>query len=114
MAGLLGIGGGIIAVPLLQRICKLPLRQCIATTAAMMVITATIGSIRKNYSLAHLHEVPPDSWKDSLMIAAFLAPTAMLGGLMGGKFTHVLPLTWVRVAFILLMSWASLNMLGVL
>jgi uncharacterized protein len=114
MAGLLGIGGGIIAVPLLQRVCRLPLRQCIATTAALMVITATIGSIRKNYTLADLPELSPDSWKDSLTIAAFLAPTAMLGGLFGGKLTHVLPLTWVRVAFILLMSWASLQMLGVL
>jgi uncharacterized membrane protein YfcA len=114
MAGLLGIGGGIIAVPLLQRVCRLPLRQCIATTAALMVITATIGSIRKNSTLSHLPELSPDSWKDSLTIAAFLVPTAVLGGLFGGKLTHALPLNWVRVAFILLMTWASLNMLGVL
>ncbi|MCI0631288.1 MAG: sulfite exporter TauE/SafE family protein [Phycisphaerales bacterium] len=116
MAGLLGIGGGIIAVPLLQRVCRLPLRQCIATTAAMMVITATIGSIRKNYTLSGLVEpgIGPDSWRQSLMIAAVLAPTAVIGGLVGGKLTHVLPLNWVRVAFILLMSWASLNMLGII
>jgi uncharacterized membrane protein YfcA len=116
MAGLLGIGGGIVAVPLLQRICRLPLRQCIATTAALMVITATIGSIVKNATLVQLTDQPgitPQSWKDSLLIAACLAPTAMLGGLFGGKLTHALPLAWVRVAFIVLMSWASLNMLGV-
>jgi uncharacterized protein len=117
MAGLLGIGGGIVAVPLLQRACKLPLRQCIATTAAVMCVTATIGAIRKNYTLIYLTDQPgidANSWKESLLIAACLAPTAVIGGLLGGRLTHALPLSWVRVAFILLMSWASLNMLGVL
>ena len=117
MAGLLGIGGGIIAVPLLQRACKLPLRQCIATTAAVMCVTAAIGAIRKNYTLIYLTDqagIDANSWKESLLIAACLAPTAVLGGLLGGRLTHALPLNWVRVAFILLMSWASLNMLGVL
>jgi len=118
VAGLLGVGGGIIAVPLLQRICKLPLRQCIATTAAYMCFTATVGAIRKNLTLAELTDSAGVSlgldWHKSLAIAAFLAPTAVLGGLFGGKLTHALPLTWVRVAFIVLMLWASLDMLGVL
>src|SRR6185503_12750298 len=54
MAGLLGIGGGNIAVPLLQKLCRLPLRQCIATTAAFMCISASIGAVRKNLTLGHL------------------------------------------------------------
>lgn len=115
-AGLLGVGGGIIAVPLLQRICRLPLRQCIATTAAFMIFSATIGAIRKNATLhAVLDAVSSDaamSWHDSVRIAAVLAPTAVIGGLIGGRLTHALPLAWVRVAFILLMTWASAQMLG--
>jgi len=117
VAGLLGVGGGIIAVPLLQRICKLPLRQCIATTAAFMCFTATVGAIRKNLTLPSLVGADGVSlgldWHDSVLIASFLAPTAVLGGLFGGKLTHALPLTWVRIAFTLLMTWASLDMLGV-
>jgi hypothetical protein len=115
-AGLLGVGGGIIAVPLLQRACKLPLRQCIATTAAFMCISASIGAIHKNATLARLTDdlgIHVGTWKESLTIAAVLAPTAVLGGLVGGRLTHVLPLSWVRVAFILLMTWASARMLGI-
>jgi uncharacterized protein len=114
MAGLLGIGGGNVAVPLLQRFSRLPLRQCIATTAAFMCVTASIGAVRKNLTLSHLldaHGVPLDP-RESLRIAAILAPTAVLGGLLGGRLTHALPLNAVRVAFILLLVWASAEMLG--
>ena len=109
-AGLLGIGGGNIAVPLLQRFASLPLRQCIATTAAFMCVSASIGAVRKNLALSTLNLGL--SWQQSLAIAAFLAPTAVLGGLIGGRLTHALPLTWVRVAFILLLLWAGIDMLG--
>jgi uncharacterized membrane protein YfcA len=114
-AGLLGIGGGGIAVPLLQRVCNLPLRQCIATSTAVMCITAVIGAVRKNMALAGLAGVDGATLdpRDSLLIAACLAPTAVLGGMLGATATHRMPLAWVRVAFILLMSWASLNMLDV-
>jgi uncharacterized membrane protein YfcA len=118
VAGLLGVGGGIVAVPLLQRVCRLPLRQCIATTAAFMCISASIGAIRKNITLAMLTDASGESlgldpW-DSVMIAAALAPTAVIGGLFGGRLTHILPLNVVRAAFILLMAWASANMLDLM
>jgi uncharacterized membrane protein YfcA len=115
MAGLLGIGGGNIAVPLLQRIAQLPLRQCIATTAAFMCVSASAGAIMKNASLSHLSNDAGVnlglSWIESVKIAAVLAPTAIVGGLIGGKLTHTLPLKLVRVAFILLLTWACLDML---
>lgn len=116
MAGLLGIGGGNIAVPLLQRLANLPLRQCIATAAAFMCISASIGAIRKNMSLHQLTDAAgmPLDWQESVQIAAFIAPTAVLGGFIGAKLTHILPLHWVRMAFILLLIWACLDMLDVL
>jgi uncharacterized protein len=107
-AGLLGVGGGIVAVPLLQKLCRLPLRQCIATTAACMCVSATFGAIRKNLTLPTLGLDP----MESLQIAAFLAPTAIIGGLIGGRLLHALPLTAVRVAFILLLVWSSIELLG--
>lgn len=110
MAGFLGIGGGVIAVPLLQRICNLPLRQCIATSSAVMCITAVLGAARKNMTLAQ-HGLPV---KESLIIAACVAPTAILGGLLGARLTHVMPLTLIRGVFVLLLTWASFEMLGLL
>ena len=114
-AGLLGIGGGTLAVPLLQRVCRLPLRQCIATSSTVMVITAAIGAFRKNMTLpTHLTDAgDPIAIADSLLIAACLIPTAMVGGFLGARLTHVLPLRWVRLAFLLLLALAALRMLGV-
>jgi uncharacterized membrane protein YfcA len=117
MAGLLGIGGGNVAVPLLQRFGRLPLRQCIATTAAFMCVSSSIGAVRKNLTLPLAESAGHNlglTVHQSLQLAACLAPTAVLGGLIGGRLTHSLPLSWVRVAFILLLIWASLDMLGIL
>ncbi len=116
MAGLLGIGGGGIAVPLMQRVCHLPLRQSIATSSAVMCLSAGLGAIHKNASLAMNPALAgADSAGialESLAIAGVLIPTAIVGGLLGSTLTHRLPLTVVQVVFILLLSWVSLQMLG--
>lgn len=116
MAGLLGIGGGGIAVPLLQRICNLPLRQSIAISSAVMCLTSAIGAIAKNWTLSqHASMQEPERMLtvvDSVTIAALLIPTAMIGGSLGAALTHILPLWWVRLVFTLLMIGASARMLG--
>jgi len=113
-AGLLGIGGGILAVPLLQRICHLPLRRCIAVSATAMCVTAPFGAIRKNMTLPDvMHETDvSDPIILSLLIAACLAPTAIIGALFGAGLTHSLPMRFVRAAFILLLTYASARYLG--
>ncbi len=117
-AGLLGIGGGPLAVPMLQRICALPLREGIATSSAVISVTSVVGAARKNAALEHLTDaagVPLGlHFSDSLWIAACLAPTATLGALFGAGLTHRLPLTWVRVAFLVFLGWAAAQMLGIL
>ena len=52
VGGLLGIGGGPIAVPLLQRLGQLPLRQAIATSSAVMATTSFVGAAQKNAYLS--------------------------------------------------------------
>ncbi len=113
-AGLLGIGGGPVAIPLLQSLSHLPLRQAIASTSAVMVITAAVGAFRKNMALGSIGPAAggPLDWHESLGLAVWLAPTAVAGALLGAKLTHVLPIRWVRLAFILLMVWATVEMLG--
>ena len=107
-AGLLGIGGGIIAVPLLQRMAHLPLRTAIATSSALMCLTATIGAARKNFTLPEITDAGP--W-DGVIIAAVLAPTAILGGYVGAHLTHVLPLRLLRIVFVLLLAVACFRFL---
>jgi hypothetical protein len=107
-AGLMGIGGGAIAVPLQQTLLRLPLRNCIANSTAIIVVTAAAGAVVKNATL------PGDaSVLDSLRLAGLLAPTAIVGSLIGATLTHRLPVRAVRIAFIVLMAVAAWKMAAV-
>lgn len=98
-AGLLGIGGGTIAVPAQQVFLQIPLRRAIANSSVTIVFIATIGAIYKNLTLAQ-HGV---AIAESLKLAAMIIPTAIVGGYLGGKLTHILPRRALRVIFILFM-----------
>lgn len=116
VAGLLGIGGGALVVPLLNRFGRLPLRQAIATSSAVMCITSIVGATTKNISLMSLRAADGSALSvgESLLIAGCLAPTAIIGGMFGATLTHRVPLPWVRLVFVLLIAFTSLEMLGVL
>jgi len=105
-AGLLGIGGGALAVPAMQIVLRLPLRNAIATSAATIFTISWLGAIVKNASLAS-----DGSVTRSLILAAILAPTAMAGAYLGGHLTHTLPLRVVRGALVVLMLAAAWKML---
>ncbi|MEM1099645.1 MAG: sulfite exporter TauE/SafE family protein [Planctomycetota bacterium] len=108
IAGLLGIGGGAIAVPLQQAVLKLPLRNAIANSTAVIAVSAGIGATVKLATLApHGTVARPLSATDGLLLAACLAPTAFLGGRLGAALTHTLPIRWVRLAFVGLMLVAA-------
>jgi uncharacterized membrane protein YfcA len=110
-AGLLGIGGGILTVPLLQRVCNLRLRHAIVISSALMCITSLFGAIYKNYTLDQAHSPIPLDGMESLLIAMVLTPSAILGALLGARLTHVLPRNFVRVIFIVLATVAAVRFL---
>ena len=96
VAGLLGIGGGAIAVPLQQVTMRIPLRACIAHSAAAMGVSALAGACYKNATLwIHGHSVG-----ESLALAALLGPACALAAPVGAAWTHRLPTAWLRVALI--------------
>jgi hypothetical protein len=110
-AGLLGIGGGIITVPLLQRIARLPLRQSIGTSSALMCITAVFGAASKSLTLPTTSD-GAFTGVDAIALAAGLVPSAMVGSFLGAHLTHMLPLFWVRMVFVVLLVVACLKFLG--
>lgn len=112
-AGLMGIGGGALAVPLQQTLVKLPLRSAIANSSAVMVFSAAVGAILKVATLGGHYpsaDLARPAWATALLLAVVLAPTAIIGARLGAKLTHALPLTYVRGAFVLLMIAAAVKM----
>ncbi len=103
VAGLLGVGGGIVAVPLQRRFLNVPMRSAIANSATIIIATSLIGAAFKNYRFITGHN---GSW-ESLRIAAILIPTAVIGASIGSRLTHRLPLTAIKVAFLLLLFVAG-------
>ncbi|MFH0982559.1 MAG: sulfite exporter TauE/SafE family protein [Planctomycetota bacterium] len=108
LAGLLGVGGGFVAVPLQQRLLGLPLRNAIANSAATFVVSSVIGACFKNYALVTEQGHP--LW-DSLRLALLLIPGAVLGSLIGAYFTHVLPVRVVHGVFTVFLLFAAGRML---
>lgn len=107
-SGLLGIGGGVVLVPLLQAACNIKLRNAIATSSAVICVTAVVGATLK---LLSLHELG-QSAADALSIALVLIPTAVVGGWTGAKLTHALPLLAVRSALVVLLLAIVARMAG--
>jgi len=99
-AGLLGVGGGAICVPMQQVFLKIPLRRAIANSATTIPFASLVGAIHKNLTLAD-HGV---AITDSLWLAAMLIPTAVVGSYFGGRLTHMLPRRVLRVIFILFLA----------
>lgn len=106
VAGLLGVGGGVLAVPLQRRLLGLPIRTAIANSATIIIATSLIGAIAKNYSLI----VHRGGDYRSLILAATLAPLAIIGSWIGSHLTHRLPVRIVKTAFLVLLIVAGMRL----
>jgi len=107
LGGLLGIGGGTIAVPLQQVLLRVPLRKAIANSATTILPLSLIGACYKNYCNAQAG-IP---LSDSFCLALCLIPTAIIGGYLGGRITHIMPRRKLRLAFVILLCYAGVSLI---
>lgn len=109
IGGLLGIGGGAVAVPLQQVLLRLPLKTAMAHSSAIICVSALVGSVYKNWTLPLATDGTRSVW-DGVLLGLLLSPTCWLGGRFGAAAMHALPLRPVRVAFIVLMAVSAWKM----
>jgi hypothetical protein len=110
IAGLLGVGGGIWAVPAQSLLLGVRIRYAIATSTVMIIVVALATSIGLSFGLARLHNDPPlhhVAW----WLAVWLAPGALLGGWCGAGLTHRLPVRWLRYIFQALLAVTGLKLI---
>lgn len=108
-SGFLGIGAGTVATPLMQFLLGFPLKRAMSNAAAIILSISWIGAIYKTATL------PPHgiSIAQSLHIAAWVIPSAILGGYWGGHLMHRLPRLWVQLLFIAVCVLSAFKLLTV-
>ena len=87
-AAMFGIGGGVVIVPLLILITKMPVRMAAATSLATLLLTSLMGVIRYSGS-GHI------DWVAALVIGT----PAVVGVLIGIRFQKRLPAEWLILGF---------------
>jgi hypothetical protein len=86
ISGLLGLGGGIIKVPILNAFCGIPIRVAAATSAFMIGVTAAASSF--------LYFGRGDV---VLPLSAAIALGALPGSLLGARLTHRVHARYLKV-----------------
>lgn len=109
LAGLLGLGGGVICVPGQQLLLKMPLKRAIANSAAMIASIALVGALYKNITLSQ-HNI---AMQESVKMAAVVIPSVLVGSFLGSHAVHKLHTNIVRIIFIAIAVVASYKMLTV-
>lgn len=105
LAGLLGIGGGLFAVPAQQMALKIRLPNAIANSAATILCSSIVGAAVKNYHLSeHGFTV-----SQSVMLAACLIPSAMIGSWVAAAKVHQWPVAAIRVVFVVVLAYSAVK-----
>lgn len=104
--GLLGVGGGLIAVPAQQVFLRIPLTNAIANSASTILWSSVVGAFFKNAGLAQ-HGF---TLGQSAVLAVCLAPTAMLGAWYTASRVHRWPVGIIRMAFVVLLLYCGIRL----
>lgn len=99
ISGLLGVGGGIIKVPVMHLAMRLPIKVSTATSNLMMGVTAATGAA-----------VFFSQGRVAPLIAAPVAAGVLIGATLGARFLPRIQSQWVRVGFTILMIAVATKM----
>ena len=114
ISGLVGLGGGVLAVPVMVLALKFRIHTAIATSLAFVMFTSiggVIGYIVNGQGIAGLplHSlgyVHLEAW-------GLLAATSIGMAQLGARVTHRVPAHRLKYAFVAVMFYLGLRMLGV-
>jgi len=114
ITGLIGIGGGVLMIPVMVLALKFKMHQAVGTSTAMMILTSLgglIGYIVNGIGVAgipspHIGYVHIWSWLALAVTSVAMAPV-------GAGAAHKLPAKQLKWIFIAVMFYMGLRMIGV-
>lgn len=89
LAGLFGVGGGIVFVPALVYAAGWNIREAVAASLIIIVFSALSGTLRSMRSKA------PVNWRAAALFSATVAPSSLIGVLL----SHSTPDTFTQLVF---------------
>lgn len=113
ITGLIGIGGGVLIIPVMLIFLNFNMREAVGTSTAMMIFTALGGSIA--YAILGWHHVglPPYSvGYINLYQWILLAVTSIPMAQIGAHLAHKIHPAWLKWFFIVVMVYMGLKMIG--
>lgn len=111
IAGLLAIGGGVWAVPAQRQLLGIRIRNAIANSSVMIVFISIFTSATIAVSMLRQPAEQRMSPAIGLLIAAILAPGAVLGGWSGAGLTHRMPVDLLRLLFHIVLGLFGLRLM---
>jgi uncharacterized membrane protein YfcA len=113
-SGLIGIGGGMLAVPIMVLVLKFRMHDAIATSLAVVMITSIGGMTGYMVNGLNVPGLPLHSLGYvHLETWALLAATSIGMAQVGARTAHRLPARPLRYAFVGVLFYMGLRMLGV-
>ncbi len=99
VSGLLGVGGGIVTVPLVHLVMGAPMQVAVATSNFMIGLTAAAGA----YAYLFRGDIDP---RQAAPMVVGVALGAALGASLGGRIRA----TWLTGAFVLVVGYVAFQM----
>jgi len=114
VTGMTGLGGGVVAVPVMVLALKFKMHNAIATSLAMIIFTSTGGVVGYIINGLGIPDLPAYSiGYINLRTWLLLAVTSIGMAQVGAMTAHRLPAKQLRWIFIAVMFYVGLRMLGV-
>ncbi|RLC33449.1 MAG: sulfite exporter TauE/SafE family protein [Deltaproteobacteria bacterium] len=114
VSGIIGIGGGVLMIPIMVFFLKFKMHQAVGTSTALMIFTAIGGAISYLINGWGIAGLPPYStgylnWYQWILLAGVSIPWAVIGA----NTAHLLPGKQLKYLFIVVMFYMGLKMIGV-
>ena len=100
VSSMLGVGGGIILVPILVLLMNFEMHHAIGTSLAVIVLTALIGALT-HYKLGNVN----------VEIAVIIAIGAAAGAVLGAHVAEALPSSYLEKIFGVMLLIIAIKML---
>jgi uncharacterized membrane protein YfcA len=99
VSGLLGIGGGVVTVPLIHLVMRAPMRVAVATSNFMIGLTAAAGA----YAYLFRGDIDP---REAAPVVIGVAAGAAVGARLSGRIRA----TWLAILFAAVMVYVTVQM----